>query len=999
MLLQFIKNIFGTQNERKLKQMGKIVDAINTWEPTMEALSDQQIKKLTGQYKQRIKDGETLEDLLPEAFATVREVSKRVLSMRHFDVQLLGGIVLHRGQIAEMRTGEGKTLVATLAAYLNALTEKGVHIVTVNDYLAKRDAHWMGPIYHALDISVSIIQSSGPRIHTSFIYQPEEVTDDVDKFEHLQFCSRSEAYATDITYGTNNEFGFDYLRTNMVRHKDDRLQKELNFAIIDEVDSILIDEARTPLIISGSVDNRSNLYNKIDNLIAPLILQPLGHTTLLTALAKGEISSFADKDYFTHLGLDSKSLEIIDNLRLLEKDNLLKRAEKKIKFHQLIDELKQTLNGDFCIDEKLRNVELTESGFEKMEDSLIDNQLLELGDSLYQTHNLNLLQHINNALRAHYLFSHNKEYIIQGDNIMLVDEHTGRTMPGRRLSEGLHQAIEAKENVTIQSESQTLASTTFQNYFRQYEKLAGMTGTADTEASEFKQIYGLSVLVIPTNQPINRTDHNDLIFLRKQDKYNALIESVKQYQANAAPVLIGTASIEVSETMSQLLTKQGIKHKVLNAKFHQQEAEIIATAGEPGRVTIATNMAGRGTDIVLGGNLENSLAQATKATGELSKEQKDEIVAQWRLRNTQVIEAGGLHIIGTERHESRRIDNQLRGRAGRQGDPGMSCFYLSMEDDLMRLFASERVFNMMRSMGMDNEAIEHKLVNNSVARAQHKVEQRNFDIRKTLLEYDDVASDQRQVIYQWRNRILDNEDSSAFITSMRQEVINSLVDEYLPPQTMEEQWDVEELDKLLTEKYQLLLNISTWLTENNTGDQQDLKKHINLQWQASYQTRVIATLDQTSIQQLEKDVMLHTLDQHWREHLATMDHLRSSIGLRSYAQKNPKQEYKRESFQLFQRLLKDFKHEVIIFLSTIQLLSREEADKLHRQQEQQEEQINRSIQMRHADSRLVASKENQHLMTTPTPTKPSIRQTVKIKRNQPCPCGSNKKYKQCCGKS
>ncbi len=987
-----LKSIFGTQNSRELKRLSKSVNQINQLESGMQALTDQQLKALTTDYKQRIQTGESLDDLLPEAFATVREVSKRVMNMRHFDVQLIGGMALHEGRIAEMRTGEGKTLVATLAAYLNALSGKGVHIVTVNDYLSKRDAHWMGPIYNFLGISLGVIQSSGTAEYTSFIYQTEAV-DIIARFEHLQPCDRRKVYECDIVYGTNNEFGFDYLRTNMVTNKESRLQKQLNFAIVDEVDSILIDEARTPLIISGPVDNKQDLYKRMDKLVKPLKLQPQGHTDLLKALAQGEVRFFDDEPYFVSLGLEASAMKVISQLRALDENKELERSIKQQQRDDLMDSLYKALEGDFTHDEKIRSIELTEQGFEKMEKSLVSNKLLDANESLYDSHNLILLQHVNSVLRAQHMFKRNVEYIVQGGEVILIDEHTGRKMPGRRLSEGLHQAIEAKEKLTIQNESQTMASTTFQNYFRLYKKLSGMTGTADTEAPEFLQIYNLRVLVIPTNQTVARVDHNDLIFMSKKDKYAAVINDIKTYQKAGAPILLGTVSIDASEVMSKMLKKEGIKHSVLNAKYHEQEAEIIARAGEPGRVTIATNMAGRGTDIVLGGNLEATLVTAA-LNNEAGDSRREQLTTQWKKLNQQVIDAGGLHVLGTERHESRRIDNQLRGRSGRQGDPGLSRFYLSMEDDLMRLFASDKMRGFMQNLGMEGEAIEHKMVSNSVERAQRKVETRNFDIRKGLLEFDDVANDQRTVIYQQRNQIIDSDEMREIIARIRSEIVEDMVLDYLPRELLAEQWDLEGLQQYLTDKYELEIDIENWLNEDDNRRQIELTQLLDQRLTEVYQGKISSFPEEVDIAQFERDIMLRTLDQQWRDHLATMDSLRSSINLRSYAQKNPKQEYKRESFELFQHLLSSVKKETISTLCKVRLLSEEEIEVIRKR----EAQLRQLMQAEHEDSQLIGNQEQKEPLENSDSVRTFIREGVKVGRNDPCPCGSGKKYKQCCGK-
>ncbi|MBT3409133.1 MAG: preprotein translocase subunit SecA, partial [Halieaceae bacterium] len=731
MISNFLKMIFGSRNDRELKRMGKVVKRVNALTDEITALSDAELAAKTDEFKQRLADGQKLDDILPEAFAVVREAGDRALGLRHFDVQLIGGMALHEGKIAEMRTGEGKTLVATLPAYLNALTGNGVHLITVNDYLANRDAHWMGPLYEFLGVSVGVIRSG---------QAPEQ---------------KAAAYSADIIYGTNNEFGFDYLRDNMAFTMEDRMQGQLAFAIVDEVDSILIDEARTPLVISGASEDSSELYKKINRLIPSL------------------------------------------------KPDLEDEA------------------GHYTVDEKQRQVELTESGHEFIEEMMIREKLLEEGDSLYAATNLNLLHHVNSGLRAHVLFQRDVEYIVQDGQVVLIDEHTGRTMAGRRLSEGLHQAIEAKEGVNIQSESQTLASTTFQNYFRIYGKLAGMTGTADTEAFEFRQIYGLEVLVLPTNVKQKRNDMNDLVYLSREEKFGAIVADVKECMENQAPVLVGTASVETSEELSARFREAKIQHKVLNAKYHEQEAEIIAQAGRPGVVTIATNMAGRGTDIVLGGNLEAEIT----AAGEISEGRKAELTEAWAKRHSQVLEAGGLHILGTERHESRRIDNQLRGRAGRQGDPGVSRFYLSLEDNLMRIFASDRVKNFMQALGMEKgEAIEHRMVTNAIEKAQRKVEGRNFDIRKQLLEYDDVANDQRQIIYQQRNDLLGEADISETITAIRADVVNEAVDSYIPPMSVEEQWDLPGLEKALETEFAVPLPVQQWLEEDDKLHEEALRE-------------------------------------------------------------------------------------------------------------------------------------------------------------------------------
>jgi preprotein translocase subunit SecA len=927
MLSKLVKSIFGSSNDRELRKMQKTVDRINQLEPDLQALSDQQLQDKTAEYKSRVDQGETLDAILPEAFATVRETAKRVLDMRHFDVQMIGGIVLHQGKITEMRTGEGKTLVATLAAYLNALGGGSVHVITVNDYLAKRDAEWMAPLFSALGMSVGIIQSyQGADTPSSFFIAQSENSDS-------QACSRKDAYAADIVYGTNNEFGFDYLRDNMVLSLQEKSQRGLSFAIIDEVDSILIDEARTPLIISGAAQDSSKLYKLMNRLVKNLKPQPE--------------NEMAEED--------------------------------------------QEITGDFILDEKIRGAELTESGHQKIEDILIKEGLLAEDESLYQATNLGLLHHVQSALKAQYLFQNDVEYIIQNGEAVLIDEHTGRTMPGRRLSEGLHQAIEAKEGLNIQQESQTLASTTFQNYFRLYSKLSGMTGTADTEAFEFQQIYGLQVMVIPTNVPVRRIDHNDLIFLSQQEKFEAVIEDIKELVEKGAPILVGTASVESSELLSNLLNEAKMEHSVLNAKQHEREANIIVNAGRPGAVTIATNMAGRGTDIVLGGNLEAELKELAEKSP--TEDKIAAVKADWQERQAKVLEAGGLHIVGTERHESRRIDNQLRGRAGRQGDPGWSRFYLSLEDPLMRLFASDRVKNMMRAMGMEHgEAIEHRMVTNAIVKAQRKVEGRNFDMRKHLLEYDDVANDQRQVVYQQRNDLLSDDDISEVITNVRDDVVNSTISDYISPGSLEEQWDVAGLEQALKTEFATELPIQKWLDDDQRFHEEQLRDKVSSEVQANYEASYAHVGE--AMREVERQIMLQLLDNLWKDHLTNMDQLRQGIGLRAYAQKNPKQEYKRESFELFERLLENIKHETIRYLSHVQVSSQEDADRIEQQRKNQE--LNH--QYEHAQLNELNDSDADTDQNTPDTAKPVIRSAPKVGRNSPCPCGSGKKYKQCCGK-
>lgn len=905
MISKLIKRIFGSKNDRELKRMSKVVVEINALESQMQALSDEALRAKTTEFRERYAKGETLDQLLPEAFATVREAGRRVMNMRHFDVQLIGGMTLHSGKIAEMRTGEGKTLVSTLPSYLHAIAGKGVHVVTVNDYLASRDANWMRPVYEFLGMTVGVIHSMQPT--------------------HL----KREAYAADVTYGTNNEYGFDYLRDNMALSKEDKVQRTLNFAIVDEVDSILIDEARTPLIISGAAENSSEMYKRVNQIVQKL---------------KKQEDNGEDGD---------------------------RRVITKV--------------GDFRVDEKSRQVELTEEGHQHIEELLIQAKLLQPEQSLYSANNLTLMHHVNSALRAHHLFHRDVEYIIQEGQVVLIDEHTGRTMHGRRLSEGLHQAIEAKEGVAIQSESQTLASTTFQNYFRLYPTLAGMTGTADTEAFEFREIYGLDVVVIPTNKPIQRQDLNDKVFLSLEEKYEAIVKDVKALQEKQVPTLVGTASIETSEEMSRRLAKAGIKHQVLNAKFHQQEAEIIAQAGRPGAVTIATNMAGRGTDIVLGGRWEAEVEKLENPTPEQIQKIKDE----WKVRHDQVLASGGLHIIGTERHESRRIDNQLRGRSGRQGDPGVTRFYLSLEDNLMRIFASERVRNFMQALGMEKgEAIEARMVNNAIEKAQRKVEGRNFDIRKQLLEFDDVANDQRQIIYHQRNELLDADSIRDTITAVRQDVVEETINQFIPPQTIEDQWNIPGLEQQLESDFGLKLPVAKWLEDETQLHEETLRLRILDEVQKAYDSKCERVGD--VMLEIEKQVMLQVIDHSWKEHLATMDHLRQGINLRSYAQRNPKQEYKREAFVLFQDLLTTVKRETIHLLARVEPITREQMEEMERQR--REALAKQKMQLRHDDLNAMGDQEQQE-----KPRAQIMRAGPKVGRNDPCPCGSGKKFKACHG--
>ncbi|PXY96860.1 preprotein translocase subunit SecA [Frischella perrara] len=902
MLLNLLTKIFGSRNERILKMMRKRVDKINSLESAMEKLSDNELKAKTTEFKQRIANGESLDSILEEAFAVVREASKRVFGMRHFDVQLIGGMVLNERCIAEMRTGEGKTLTATLPAYLNALTGKGVHVVTVNDYLAQRDAENNRPLFEFLGLTIGI------------------------NLPNMPTAAKREAYNADITYGTNNEYGFDYLRDNMVFSKDARVQRPLNYALVDEVDSILIDEARTPLIISGPAEDSSERYVKVNKIIP----------------------------YLT-------------------------RQEKE-------DSEEYQGDGDFSIDEKSRQVNLTERGLLKVEELLVREGMIKGDESLYAPNNIVLMHHVNAALRAHHLFHRDVDYIVKNGEVIIVDEHTGRTMEGRRWSDGLHQAVEAKEGAKIQNENQTLASITFQNYFRLYAKLAGMTGTADTEAFEFNQIYGLDTIVIPTNKPMQRKDFPDLVYMTEKEKIEAIVADVKECVTKGQPVLVGTASIEKSELVSHYLNKAKIKHNVLNAKFHAQEAEIIADAGRKGAVTIATNMAGRGTDIMLGGNWQMEVAKLESPT----PEQIDTIKQEWQIRHEEIIQLGGLYILGTERHESRRIDNQLRGRSGRQGDPGMSRFYLSLEDPLMRIFASDRVSGMMRKLGMKNgEAIEHPWVTKAIANAQKKVENRNFDIRKQLLEYDDVANDQRRVIYDQRNNLLDNNDIKDVIDSIRVDVFNNLIDQYIPPQSIEEMWDVSGLEAALKKDFDLDLPISKWLDEEMNLHEETLRERILQKAQQIYQDKEV-TVGSEAFRNFEKNVMLQTLDTLWKEHLAAMDYLRQGIHLRGYAQKDPKQEYKRESFNMFAAMLDELKYDVIGILSRVRIQSQEEIEEAERLRL---EELNKL-----AEKQRLSHEEIDELhQDKPQSSQPLVRAQAKVGRNDPCPCGSGKKYKHCHG--
>ncbi len=909
MISNILTRIFGSRNERLLKQYSESVRAINGLEPAMAALSDEALRAKTAELKQKVADGAELDDVLPEAFAVVREAGKRTLNMRHFDVQLIGGIALHNGKIAEMRTGEGKTLVATLPAYLNALTGKGVHVVTVNDYLAQRDADWMGRIYRFLGLSVGI------------------------NLSQLPHADKQAAYNSDITYGTNNEFGFDYLRDNMVFAPTERVQRALNYAIVDEVDSILIDEARTPLIISGQADDNVELYYRLNEL-AP---------------------------------------------------KLTRQADEKAA-------------GDYWVDEKAHQVLLSEEGHEHAEGILGQAGLIPPGSSLYDAHNIGLMHHLYAALRAHSLFHRDQQYVVQNGEVIIVDEFTGRLMSGRRWSDGLHQAVEAKEGVPIQRENQTLASITFQNYFRMYGKLAGMTGTADTEAFEFQQIYHLETVVIPTHQPMVRKDENDLIFRTFQEKVDAIVADIKDCHGRGQPVLVGTTSIENSELLSQHLDKATLPHNVLNAKQHEREAEIVAQAGRPGQITIATNMAGRGTDIVLGGTIEPQLLRM-REDPDLPAEEKEREIArlrgEWQERHNAVISAGGLHIVGTERHESRRIDNQLRGRSGRQGDAGSSRFYLSLEDPLLRIFGGERLGTIMTKLKMpEGEPIEHPIVNRSIAKAQNRVEARNFDIRKQLLEYDDVANDQRRVIYQQRNELLEGDDVAETVANMVRGEIENTVKRFVPPESVEEQWDVPGLETALAADFQLQTPVAEWLKTEPELEEEALRNRVVEVAEQAWKARE-GQVGPELMRQFERSLMLQTLDHHWREHLSSLDHLRQGIHLRGYAQKNPKQEYKREAFELFSDMLDRIKQDVVKVVLTVQVRSQEDVQAV------EEPAPVSNVKYQHADYDEAlgagpAGDGNGDVAVAPPP--PFVRAGDKVGRNDPCPCGSGKKYKHCHGR-
>ncbi|MEE9142001.1 MAG: preprotein translocase subunit SecA [Gammaproteobacteria bacterium] len=964
-----LTKVFGSRNQRLLRGYGKSVATANEFESEFEGLNDAELRAKTDEFRQRLEAGASVDQILPEAFAAVREASKRTLGERHFDVQLVGGITLHEGKIAEMRTGEGKTLVATLSAYLNALTGDSVHIVTVNEYLAQRDADWMGPIYEFLGLNVGVIKTG---------QTPDE---------------KRAAYAADITYGTNNEFGFDYLRDNLAFRAQDRAQRDLSFAIVDEVDSILIDEARTPLIISGPSEESTDLYEKINKLVPKLRRQEgVGlsndeikpHQVTLVDESGGEPVAMSTNEALT------RAQKAGLNLIQLDRDTktpLCKLAEA----------------ADYTVDEKGKQVHLTEEGQERVEQLMHNAGLLEPDTALFDATSISLLHHLNAALRAHSLYHGDVEYIVTNGEVVIVDEFTGRTMPGRRWSDGLHQAVEAKEGVKVKDENQTLASITFQNYFRMYNKLAGMTGTADTEAFEFQQIYGLEVVVIPTHEPMIRIDNADLVYLAAKDKYDAIVEDIEDCRKRGQPLLVGTTSIETSELLSGILKKRDIPHQVLNAKQHEREAVIVEQAGRPGRVTIATNMAGRGTDIVLGGNLEAELKSIPEEETEAQKKARE----AWKQRHAEVLEAGGLHMIGTERHESRRIDNQLRGRSGRQGDPGSSRFYLSMEDTLMRIFGDpERTKALLSRVGMkEGEAIESRMLSKQIERAQRKVEAYNFDIRKNLLEYDDVANDQRKVVYSERNELMAVDDIEDYIAETRREVVNSIIDEYIPPGSVEEQWETDGFSKSIEHEFAIKLDISAWLEKDESLHEEPLRERILAAIEEHYEQKV-RNVGAPLMRHLEKAVMLRELDSNWKEHLAAMDYLRQGIHLRGYAQKNPKQEYKREAFDMFVDMLDRYKRSTSAILSKIQVQTEDQVERM------EERRPAAGMQFRHANVQGLGAAASPAAapgrpnpatgrpgpLARPEPAQPFVRDKKKVGRNEPCPCGSGKKYKHCHGR-
>ncbi|MCZ6498147.1 MAG: preprotein translocase subunit SecA [Gammaproteobacteria bacterium] len=969
-MLKFFSTLFtdlvGSRNKRLLKSYGHLVAAINALEPELKALSDAALKAKTPELRERLTNGEALDAMLPEAFALIREAARRSLGLRPFDAQLIGGITLHQGKIAEMRTGEGKTLAATLPVYLNSLTGLGVHIITVNDYLAQRDADWMGPVYRFLGMTVGVVKAS---------QSPEE---------------KRAAYAADVTYGTNNEFGFDYLRDNLAFRLEDRAQRELAFAIVDEVDSILIDEARTPLIISGRSEESTDLYVTINNMIPSLKLHspPQGAANEEIESTRVSLLDTSGENLGAMTIGEARAKAAEGGFHLIE----IGPSEKPAKCQLIVP-------GDFTIDEKAKQAHLTEEGHERVERLLVKAGALSAGESLYDAANIRLMHHLNAALRAHGLFKREVDYIVKDGEVVIVDEFTGRTMAGRRWSDGLHQAIEAKEGVRVKEENQTIASITFQNYFRLYTKLAGMTGTADTEAYEFQQIYGLEVVVIPTHLPMVRDDAPDLVYLTQKDKFAAIIEDMQECRENGQPVLVGTTSIETSEFLSGLLKAKKLAHQVLNAKYHEQEAQIIVQAGRPGTVTIATNMAGRGTDIVLGGNLEAELAALEDPDGE----QGDAVRADWQKRHDRVLEAGGLHIIGTERHESRRIDNQLRGRSGRQGDAGSSRFYLSMEDNLMRIFGDpERTKRLLSRAGMQpGEAIESRMLSKQIERAQRKVEAHNFDIRKQLLEYDDVANDQRKVVYQQRTELMEADEIASAVVAIRDEVVNLVTDDYIPAESVEEMWDKPGLSQALERDFGAAIDIDRMLEHDHALNEQGLRQQIVELIEREYDSKTESVGPQV-IRELEKGVMLRQLDMHWKEHIGALDYLRQGIHLRGYAQKNPKQEYKREAFEMFSDMLDRVKHDTISILSKIQIRRPEDVAAVEPQRSDTS-----TMRFQHAEASTFAAApvpQSPPRLGVPRappqaePVTPYVREQPKVGRNKPCPCGSGKKFKHCHGR-
>jgi len=969
----FLTRLFGSRNQRLLRQFSKVVKQINGLEDSIKALDDAALAAKTDEFKDRVSKGESLDDLLPEAFAVAREAAQRTLGMRPFDVQLIGGMVLHQGNIAEMRTGEGKTLVATLPAYLNALSGNGVHVVTVNEYLAQRDADWMRPVYEFLGLTVGVAKSG------------------------QSHAEKSQAYQSDITYATNNELGFDYLRDNLAFSLAEKVQRELNFAIVDEVDSILIDEARTPLIISGPTEESTDLYMQINKLIPKLRKHEETEQPTNYDIGSRQIVLLDEKGKPVKSG-DDETISLDDAIAMADERD----ADVVLDEDGKTPTCKIVVRGHYTTDEKAKQVHITEDGHQYIEQLMLGAGLLGEGESLYDAGNIRLLHHLNAALRAHAMFNKDVEYIVNNGEIVIVDEFTGRTMPGRRWSDGLHQAIEAKEGVAVKQENQTVASITFQNYFRLYQNLSGMTGTADTEAFEFQTIYGLEVIVIPTHRPMVRKDMPDLVYLTQKDKFDAIIEDIVDCRERKQPVLVGTTSIETSEYLSNLLNKKKIKHEVLNAKQHEREATIVQQAGRPGAITIATNMAGRGTDIVLGGNLDAEIEAADAEADE------EAVKADWKERHQTVIDAGGLHIVGTERHESRRIDNQLRGRSGRQGDPGSSRFYLSMEDSLMRIFGDpNRTKALLSRAGMrEGEVIESRLLSRQIERAQRKVESHNFDIRKNLLEYDDVANDQRKVVYHQRTELMAADDIRESVAAIREEVITAIVSQYIPPGSLEDQWDAEGLMQAIEHEFLVRLDIPQWIKDDPKLNEEGISQRCIDELQQNYEAKEKAIGDEL-IRQVEKEVMLKQLDHHWKEHLAAMDYLRQGIHLRGYAQKNPKQEYKREAFEMFGAMLDQIKHDTITILSRVRIQSQEDILRMEAQRKAAQ-----AMEFKHAQASSALSQPQAQPPagsqpgTGPTtggepaaaPAQPFVRDGRKVGRNEPCPCGSGIKYKQCHGR-